>query len=102
MAQQPGRPQAPATGALGSTAGVAGGSQPAHPPGAAARRQPWLTRLQNSRNGLGFTFMLPAGLLLLLFLSYPLGLGVWLGFTDAKIGRGGAFIGLENYVFLFG
>jgi len=62
----------------------------------------FLARLQNNRNGLGLIFMLPAGLLLLLFLTYPLGLGVWLGFTDAKIGRGGAFIGLENYEFLWG
>jgi multiple sugar transport system permease protein len=28
-------------------------------------------------------------------------LGVWLGFTDTKIGRGGEFIGLENYEFLW-
>jgi multiple sugar transport system permease protein len=40
--------------------------------------------------------------LLLLFLTYPLGLGVWLGFTDTKIGRGGSWIGLENYVYLWG
>ena len=46
--------------------------------------------------------MLPAALLLLVFLTYPLGLGVWLGFTDAKIGRAGEFVGLENYVFLWG
>jgi len=44
--------------------------------------------------------MLPAAALLLLFLTYPLGLGVWLGFTDAKIGRSGQWIGLENYEFL--
>ncbi|WP_244488116.1 sugar ABC transporter permease [Aureimonas sp. Leaf454] len=44
--------------------------------------------------------MLPAALFLLVFLTYPLGLGVWLGFTDAKIGRAGIFIGLENYEFL--
>jgi multiple sugar transport system permease protein len=86
---------------MGAPAGLARGGEPAAAP-PAARRQPLLTRLQNSRNGLGYTFMLPAGLLLLLFLSYPLGLGVWLGFTDAKIGRGGMFIGLENYEFLFG
>ncbi len=61
-----------------------------------------LDRLQNSRNGLGLVFMLPAGVLLLLFLTYPLGLGVWLGFTDAKIGRPGEFVGLENYAFLWG
>jgi multiple sugar transport system permease protein len=45
--------------------------------------------------------MAPATLLLVLFLTYPLGLGVWLGFTDTKIGRGGEFIGLENYEFLW-
>ena len=65
-------------------------------------RRSLLERLQNSRNALGAIFMLPAVLLLLIFLTYPLGLGVWLGFTDAKIGRPGAFIGLENYVFLWG
>ncbi|HWI77546.1 MAG TPA: sugar ABC transporter permease, partial [Ramlibacter sp.] len=61
-----------------------------------------LERLQNSRNGLGFLFMVPAAVLLLLFLTYPLGLGVWLGFTDTKIGRAGHWIGLENYEFLWG
>ena len=59
-------------------------------------------RLQNSRNLLGLAFMLPAGVLLLLFLTYPLGLGFWLGFTDTKIGRGGGWVGLENYIFLWG
>jgi multiple sugar transport system permease protein len=61
-----------------------------------------LDRLQNSRNALGLVFMLPAAVLLLLFLTYPLGLGVWLGFTDAKIGRAGTFVGLDNFEFLFG
>jgi len=59
-----------------------------------------LERFQNSRNALGWAFMLPAAVLLLLFLTYPLGLGTWLGFTDAKIGRPGEFIGLENFSFL--
>lgn len=61
-----------------------------------------LNRLQNNRNALGLLFMLPAAALLLFFLTYPLGLGVWLGFTDTKVGRGGSWVGLENYVFLFG
>jgi multiple sugar transport system permease protein len=61
-----------------------------------------LTRLQNSRNALGVIFMLPAALLLLLFLTYPLALGTWLGFTDAKVGRAGEWVGLENYEFLWG
>ncbi len=46
--------------------------------------------------------MLPAATLLLLFLTYPLGLGTWLGFTDARIGRPGQWIGLENFEFLVG
>ena len=61
-----------------------------------------LQKLQNSRNALGLLFMVPAAGLLLFFLTYPLILGVWLGFTDTKIGRDGVWIGLENYQFLFG
>jgi multiple sugar transport system permease protein len=61
-----------------------------------------LEKLQNNRNALGLLFMLPAAVLLLLFLTYPLGLGTWLGFTDAKVGRAGHWIGLENYEFLWG
>lgn len=61
-----------------------------------------LERFQNNRNALGWAFMLPAAVLLLVFLTYPLGLGTWLGFTDAKIGRGGEWIGLENFAFLVG
>jgi len=61
-----------------------------------------LERLQDNRNALGLLFMVPAGVLLLLFLTYPLGLGTWLGFTDAKVGRAGQWIGLDNYAFLWG
>ena len=61
-----------------------------------------ITRFQNSRNALGFMFMLPAAVLLLLFLTYPLGLGTYLGFTDAKVGRPGGWVGLENYEYLWG
>jgi len=45
-------------------------------------------------------FLVPAATLLLLFLTYPLGLGTWLGFTDAKVGRPGVFVGLDNFEFL--
>jgi multiple sugar transport system permease protein len=65
-------------------------------------RMSFLERLQNNRNALGLLFMLPAALLLLIFLTYPLGLGTWLGFTDAKVGRSGVWVGLENYEFLWG
>ena len=46
--------------------------------------------------------MVPAGLLLVLFLTYPLGLGTYLGFTDQKIGRDGVWVGLDNFIFLWG
>ena len=58
-------------------------------------------RLRANRNWLGFWFMMPAAAFLILFLAYPLGLGVWLSFTDAKIGRTGEFIGVENYTWLW-
>jgi multiple sugar transport system permease protein len=60
-----------------------------------------VSRLQNSRNVLGALFMLPAAALLVVFLTYPLGLGAWLGFTDTTIGRIGRFVGAENYRSLF-
>jgi multiple sugar transport system permease protein len=58
-------------------------------------------RLLDNRRVLVFLFMLPAAGLLLLFLTYPLGLGVWLGFTDTRIGSSGIWIGVENYASLF-
>ncbi|MBZ6077855.1 carbohydrate ABC transporter permease [Microvirga puerhi] len=60
-------------------------------------REPLLQR----RGFLGLLFMLPAAAFLLIFLTYPLGLGVWLGFTDTRVGRPGVFIGLENYQLLW-
>ena len=57
-------------------------------------------RLKVDRHWLGFWFMLPTAGFLILFLAYPLGLGVWMSFTDARIGRNGIFIGLENYQWL--
>ncbi len=59
-----------------------------------------LSRLFDSRHFLGLLFMLPAAALLVLFLTDPLGLGVWLGFTAAKVGRPGEWIGIENYEYL--
>ena len=56
-----------------------------------------MNRLLDNRNFLGLLFMLPAALLLLVFLTYPLALGTWLGFTDAKIGRAGHWVGLQNF-----
>lgn len=60
-----------------------------------------LVEILDNKNVLSFLCMLPAAILLLTFLTYPLGLGIWLGFTDTKIGREGVFIGLDNYFSLF-
>jgi multiple sugar transport system permease protein len=61
-----------------------------------------MKQLWQSKNFLGFLFMLPAAAFLILFLVYPLGLGIWLSFTDAKIGTPGEFVGLENYEWIIG
>ena len=69
---------------------------PTQLPGLTAR----IARQLDNRNVLGFLFMAPAGILLVLFLTYPLVLGTWLGFTDAKVGRAGVFVGLDNFAYL--
>ena len=35
-----------------------------------------------------------------MFLTYPLGLGIWLSFTDTKIGGAGKYVGLDNFEYL--
>ena len=60
----------------------------------------WLSLLED-RTVMGVAFVTPALILLLLFLAYPLILGIWLGFTNALVGRRGEFIGLGNYISLF-
>ena len=59
-----------------------------------------MARLANNKNVLGAAFMLPTAAVLLVFLAYPLGLGIWLAFTDTTIGRSGVFVGTENYELL--
>ena len=58
-------------------------------------------RLKTNREWLSLWFMLPAAAFLILFLAYPLGLGIWISFTDARIGRPGVFVGTENYEWLW-
>jgi multiple sugar transport system permease protein len=64
------------------------------------REAGWLARLFDWKPFLIFLCLLPALGLLILFLTYPLGLGVWLAFTDTTIGQSGDFIGLGNYIWL--
>lgn len=65
------------------------------------RRDNWLSRLFDNKTFLIILCLTPAVGLLVLFLSYPLGLGVWLAFTDTRIGRSGEWIGGFNYELLF-
>ncbi|SMF83611.1 carbohydrate ABC transporter membrane protein 1, CUT1 family [Tistlia consotensis] len=65
-----------------------------------AYRMSLWSRLMTDRNFLGFWFMLPAAAVLILFLAWPLVLGIWLSMTDTTIGRPGVFIGLENFDWL--
>jgi len=79
-------------------ANVAFGQTPANRP---IREVSVWNRLKVNHNWLAFWFMLPAMAFLILFLAYPLGLGIWISFTDARIGRVGEFVGLENYEWLW-
>ena len=63
-------------------------------------RRNWVVRLFDYKPFLVVMCLAPALGLLLVFLTYPLGLGIWLAFTDAQIGDTGFFVGLENYEFL--
>ena len=60
-----------------------------------------LSRFFDNKAVLIIACLLPAFGLLGVFLTYPLGLGVYLAFTDTTIGRRGIFVGLENFEFLF-
>jgi multiple sugar transport system permease protein len=62
----------------------------------------WLHRLFDWKPFLVFVCLLPAAGLLLTFLTYPLGLGIWMAFTDTTIGHSGRWIGLDNFAFLIG
>src|SRR5574340_1195681 len=61
----------------------------------------WITRLFEYKPFLIALCLLPAIGLLVVFLTYPLGLGFWLALTDSTIGQRGQFIGLANFVSLF-
>jgi multiple sugar transport system permease protein len=58
-------------------------------------------RLFDSKPFLVTLCLLPTAGLLLIFLTYPLGLGLWLSLTDTTIGQPGEYIGLDNFYSLF-
>jgi multiple sugar transport system permease protein len=63
-------------------------------------RQRLAFRLLDDHNVLGLLMIAPAAAFLLVFLAYPLGLGFWLGMTDATIGQPGRFVGFANFISL--
>ncbi|WP_353212752.1 sugar ABC transporter permease [Rhodovarius sp.] len=66
------------------------------------RREPsWLVKFFDNKAVLVVACLLPALGLLGVFLTYPLGLGIYLAFTDSTIGRKGIWVGLENFEYLF-
>src|SRR6201996_8045474 len=73
--------------------------------GDAAAALDWRPRRTHSRIGRLFDSkpflvtlcMLPTIGLLVIFLTYPLGLGLWLSLTDTTIGQPGEYIGLDNF-----
>ncbi len=51
-------------------------------------------------NVLGYVLLFPALAVLLVFIAYPFGLGVWLSLTDKVVGKPASFVGLENFTVL--
>jgi multiple sugar transport system permease protein len=65
------------------------------------RRVSRVSQLFDSKPFLVTLCMLPTAGLLLIFLTYPLGLGLWLSLTDTTIGQPGVYVGLDNFYSLF-
>lgn len=67
---------------------------------AARKPQTALARLLDNKAFLIFICLAPALGLLLVFLTYPLGLGIYMSFTDTQLGKPGVWVGLENFEYL--
>ncbi len=51
-------------------------------------------------NWIGYLFIIPTFVMFSLLFYFPIVRGVYLTFTNTRLGEGGSFIGLENYVWL--
>ena len=63
-------------------------------PSPLARANDWL----NNERVLGYVLLVPALVLLLVFVAYPFFFGTYISLTDARIGKPGNFIGLQNFI----
>jgi len=59
---------------------------------------PSLADLLESERFLAFVLLAPAVLLLIAFIAYPFGMGIWLALSDTSVGNPGHFVGLHNFV----
>ena len=58
-----------------------------------------LARFAERESVLAYAFLVPGGLLLLLFMAYPFFLGIFLSLTDKRVGQAAYdFVGLKNYI----
>lgn len=58
----------------------------------------WLDR----ENVLGYLLVIPALLILAIFIVYPFILGIWFSLTDKQVGQAATFVGLANFTRLLG
>ena len=61
----------------------------------------WIGARLEDEKTLGYVLMVPALLLIVVFIAYPFGIGVWMSLTDKLVGEPGDFIGFDNYRKLF-
>ncbi|MBM86352.1 MAG: ABC transporter permease [Rhodospirillaceae bacterium] len=57
----------------------------------------WLTTVLEDQRVLGYVLLIPAFLLIVVFIGYPFLLGVWMALTDKVVGTPGNFVGLANF-----
>jgi len=69
---------------------------------AAARTRLRVRELLDHERFLGPAFVTPALLLLVLMVAYPFCMAVWFALSNSFIGRPGSFIGLQNFITLWG
>ncbi len=68
------------------------------PPAVPTARDPFLTRLGRRESTLAWLFLLPGLLILIIFMAYPFGYGIYISLTDAFVGLPGEqVIWFENY-----
>src|SRR5262245_23864523 len=61
------------------------------------RREGRIGRMLEDERFLGAVLLAPTVALLLMFIAYPFGKGIWLSLTSTTVGNPGDFVGLKNF-----